>query len=56
MDDDRKRLQNFLLDADNRELTARLLVVVRMAEEMREMTDGLKDVIATHRDCSSTRA
>jgi len=56
MHEDRKRLENFLLDADNRELIATLLAVVRMAEEMREMTASLKDVIATHRDCRSPRA
>ena len=56
MDEDRKRLENFLLGADNRELIATILAIVRMAEEMREMTTGLKDVIAVHRDSRSTRA
>jgi hypothetical protein len=56
MDEDRKRIEKLLLDADNRELIATLLAVVRMAEEMREMTAGLKEVIAAQRDCRSTRA
>lgn len=56
MDDDRKRLENFLLGADNRELMATILAFVRMAEEMREIADDLKDVIATHRNCRSGRA
>lgn len=46
MDEDRKRFEKLLLDADNRELIATLLAVVRMAEEMREMTAWLKEVIA----------
>jgi hypothetical protein len=56
MDEDRKRIEKLLLDADNRELIATLLAVVRMAEEMREMTAGLKEVIAAQRDCRSMRA
>lgn len=66
MDEDRKRIETLLLDADNRELIATLLAVVRMAEEMREMTAGLKEVIAAlgwskvrsrcKSDCRSTRA
>jgi hypothetical protein len=56
MEEDRKRLETFLLDADNCELIATLLAVVRMAEEMREMTAGLKKVIAAQRDCRSTSA
>lgn len=56
MDEDRKRIEKLLLDADNRELIATLLAVVRMAEEMREMTAGLKEVIAAQRDSRSTRA
>jgi hypothetical protein len=56
MEEDRKRLETFLLDADNCELIATLLAVIRMAEEMREMTAGLKKVIAAQRDCRSTSA
>jgi hypothetical protein len=50
MDEDRKRLEHFLLDAGNRQLIATILAIVRMAEEMREMTAGLKKIIAAQRE------
>ena len=56
MDEDRKRFEKLLLDADNRELIATLLAVIRMSEQMQEMTVGLKKIIAAQRDCRSTRA
>jgi len=51
-------LETLLLDAEDFELIAKLaklLPVIRMAEQMREMTANLKADIAAKRDCRSAR-
>ena len=51
-----KRLETLLLDTEDFELIAKLaklLPVIRMAEQMREMTADLKADIAAKRDCRS---
>ena len=58
MEEHRKWLETLLLDAEEFELIAKLaklLPVIRMAEQMREMTADLKADIAAKRDCRSTR-
>jgi hypothetical protein len=52
----RRRLEALLLDTEDFELIAKLaklLPVIRMAEQMREMTADLKADIAAKRDCRS---
>jgi hypothetical protein len=56
MEENQNRLETLLQDAEDFKLIAKLLAVVRMTEQMREMTIGLKKLIATPRDCRSTRA
>ncbi len=56
MEEHRKRLETLLLGAEDFDLIAqlaRLLPVIRMAEQMRAMTDDLKADIAAKRDCRS---
>jgi hypothetical protein len=56
MEEHRKRLETLLLDAEDFELIAKLaklLPVIRMAEQVRAMTDDLKVDIAAKRDCQS---
>ena len=56
MEEHRKRLETLLLGAEDLDLIAqlaRLLPVIRMAEQMRAMTDDLKADIAAKRDCRS---
>ena len=58
MDEYRERLETLLLDTEDFELIAKLaklLPVIRMAEQVREMTADLKADIAAKRDCRSTR-
>ena len=56
MEEHRKRLETLLLGAEDFDLIAQLaslLPVIRMAEQMRAMTDDLKADIAAKRDCRS---
>jgi len=59
MEEHRKRLERLLLDAEDFELIAKLaklLPVIRMAEQVREMTADLKAEIAAKRNCRSAKA
>ena len=54
MEEHRKRLETLLLGAEDFDLIAKLaklLPVIRMAEQMRAMTDELRTDIAAKRDC-----
>ena len=56
MEEHRKRLETLLLDAEDFDLIvklAKLLPVIRMAEQMREMIAALKADIVEKRDCRS---
>jgi hypothetical protein len=56
MEEHKKRLQTLLLGAEDFELIAKLaklLPVIRMAEQVRAMTADLKADIAAKRDCRS---
>src|SRR6185436_5919284 len=56
MEEHRKRLETLLLDAEDFELIAKLaklLPVIRMAEQFRAMAADLKADIAAKRDCRS---
>ena len=56
MEEHRKRLETLLLDAEEFELIAKLaklLPVIRMAEQIRAMAADLKADIAAKRDCRS---
>jgi hypothetical protein len=55
MEEQKKRLETLLLDAEDFELiakVAKLLPVIRMAEQVRAMTAGLKADIAAKRGLS----
>ena len=56
MEERKKRLETLLLDAEDFELIAKLaklLPIIRMAEQVRPMTADLKADIAAKRDCRS---
>ena len=56
MDEYRERLETLLLDTEDFELIAKLaklLPVIRMAQQVRAMTADLKADIAGKRDCRS---
>jgi hypothetical protein len=56
MDEYRERLETLLLDTEDFELIAKLaklLPVIRMAEQFRAMAADLKADIAAKRDCRS---
>ena len=56
MEEYRKRLETLLLDTEDFELIvklAKLLPVVRMAEQVRAMTADFRADIAAKRDCRS---
>ena len=56
MEEHKKRLQTLLLGSEDFELIAKLaklLPVIRMAEQVRAMTADLKADIAAKRDCRS---
>jgi hypothetical protein len=58
MEEHRKRLETLLLGAEDFDLIAKLaklLPVIRMAEQMRAMTDDLRADITAKRDCRSAR-
>ena len=58
MEEDKKWLETLLLDAEDFELIAKLaklLPVIRMAEQMRVMTADLTAAIAATRNCRSAR-
>jgi hypothetical protein len=56
MEEHQRNRETLLRGAEDCELIARLLAVIRMSEQMQEMTVGLKKIIAAQRDCRSTRA
>jgi hypothetical protein len=58
MEEYRKRFETLLLDTEDFELIvklAKLLPVIRMAEQMREMTAELRADVAAKRVCRSAK-